>query len=1201
MEKSPFVHLHVHSHYSLLEALPKTKALIKAMKERNMDTFALTDNGVMYGVIDFYQKMKDEEMKLIVGSDVYLAVNGRFQKRGKMDAKPSRLVLLAENMVGYNSLVRLSSQSFIEGFYYKPRLDKELLKEFCLGKEHGLIALSGGRFGDIDQALTNDNIDEAKRLIVEYVEIFGQNNFFLELVDRPEIPEQEANNAKLAELGKEMGVPIVATKNVFYLKPQDTEAWKILQCVKDGRTLEEFDRVQTYDYDASLVDAEYMINRFKDLPEAIENTRKIADRCDVHFDLGKWNFPHFEVPDGLTHLEYLRKRAFAELPNKVEAVTEEMVKRIDYELSVIEMKGFAPYFLIVSDYIEWARAHGIMTTTRGSAAGSLVSFSIGISTVDPIKYKLPFERFLNPERPSAPDVDGDFADNRRDEMLAYVTEKYGKDKVAQICTFGTMLARGSIRDVGRALGHEYSFVDGISKMVPMGSQGFPMTLKRALEEDADLKKRYDTEPNVRRLINLAQQIEGCARHVSVHAAGVVFSPTPLTDFTPLQIETKEGKIITQYEMHAVEAAGLLKMDFLGIRNLSILGDAVRIIRKTKGVDIKTDKIPVDDAKTFDLLARGFTMGTFQLNGDGMTKYLMELKPSRIQDIMVMVALYRPGPIESIPEYIARKYDSSLIKYMDPRLEEILDQSYGVIVYQDDVMLISIKLAGYTWLEADKLRKAMGKKIPEEMAKQKEKLLEGFVKHGLSKRNSDELWKLIEPFAAYGFNKAHASSYGMVAYQTAYLKANYPAEYMSALMTAESADLETISDAVKECQRMGIAVLPPDINESLSTFTYINDNTIRFGLVVIKNLGQEAVDAIVAEREANGLFKDLADFASRVHHRAFNKKAIEALTKVGALDCFGERKSLLENMEQILHFNKESKEKQAQNQSSLFDLSPALATEKLKLRPTSPAEKIELLAWEKELLGLYISAHPYDDICSFVGQYLVPLNQLQGQAENSFIKCGGLITSLKTIVTKKGDNMAFVGLDDKNGKAEVIVFPTVYTQFGKFLAEDKIVLVSGKVSRREGEEAKLLANSFIIADLKRAPDIAAMLKDNLWVPDTENYSQQAAVQAKQVTTRPGMQFGQLIQPTQPIQSPSTPSSPSAPSTQALEVTLVGKPSSDLISQLRELFTSSPGQKKVRFIIDSGGAKRIIETDYAVNPTQEFLSEVRGLVGGQNVKV
>jgi len=540
--------------------------------------------------------------------------------------------------------------------------------------------------------------------------------------------------------------------------------------------------------------------------------------------------------------------------------------------------------------------------------------------------------------------------------------------------------------------------------------------------------------------------------------------------------------------------------------------------------------------------------------------------------MAMVALYRPGPIESIPEYIIRKHDNSLIKFLDPRLEEILDQSYGVIVYQDDVMLISIKLAGYSWLEADKLRKAMGKKIPEEMAKQKEKLLEGFVKHGLVKKKADELWKLIEPFASYGFNKAHAASYGMVAYQTAYLKANYPAEYMSALMTAESADLETIADAVRECNRMGIAVLPPDINESLPVFTYRDDKTIRFGLVVIKNLGEEVVKMIVAEREANGLFKDLADFVERVHHRAFNKKSLEALIKAGAMDSFGERRCLLENVEQILLFNKQAKEKQAQNQTSFFDLSPALATERLKLRVTPPAEKTELLSWEKELLGLYLSSHPYDDAVKVVGKFLLPLKQLPEQAENSFVKCGGLITSVKTIVTKKGENMAFVGLDDKEVKAELIVFPSVFGQFEKFLLEDKLIIVSAKVSRREGEDTKLLANSLLVIDKNNLLDVANMLQDNLWVPG-----------------------GQSVNYSPP------PSFSSPVKSSALEVVLVGKPAPELIAGLREMFTNCPGTKKVRFIVDSGSARRVVETDYAINPTPEFLAEIRALVGTQNVKM
>ncbi|MDA1038543.1 MAG: DNA polymerase III subunit alpha, partial [bacterium] len=1000
-----FVHLHVHSHYSLLEALPKVGEIVKTCEKMRMDTIALTDNGNMYGAIEFYQKMTDAGLKPIFGLDAYMAQHGRLQKRARIDSKSWRLVLLAENKTGYLNLIKLSSQSFIDGFYYKPRIDDELLAEH----KEGLICLSGGFNSEIATALRNGSDIELVKLIAQrYKDMFGPGNYFLELVDRPELAEQQTVNNQLIQIGRDLDIPLVVTKDSYYLNRDDQEPTKVLSCIQGGRTLDEVERVAQNEYDASLVDPEAIETRFEDVPDAIENTRKIADRCNVELELDIWNFPKFEIPDGKTALEYLRERTYAELPPKMGGtLTQEAIDRIEYELEIIEMKGFCVYFLIVSDFIQFARRSGIVTTTR--AAGSLVSFAVGISTIDPLHYKLPFERFLNPERPSAPDVDADFADNRRDEVLEYVTEKYGADKVAQICTFGKMLARGSVRDVGRALGFSYDFVDGIAKLVPMGSQGFPMSLDRALEETPDLKRRYDTEPDVRRVIDTARRIEGCARHVSIHAAGTVISPTALTDFTPLQRDNRAGKIITQYEMKSVEAAGLVKMDFLGIRNLSILGDAIQIVKRTKGVDIVLEEIPVNDQKTFELLARGETIGVFQLSGDGMTKYLMELKPSRIEDIMAMVALYRPGPIESIPEYIKRKYNSKLVSYLDPRMETILDKSYGVIVYQDDVMLISIHLAGYTWLEADKLRKAMGKKIPEEMAKQKIKLLEGFIEHGLSKKKAQELWHLIEPFAAYGFNKAHAASYGMVAYQTAYMKANYPAEYMTALMTAESGDLEKIASAVNECRRMGIEVLGPDVNESLPDFTYIDDNTIRFGLVVIKNMGEEVVHSIIDERKRGGVFIDLADFAYRVSHRAFNKKSLEAMAKVGALESFGERKEILQNIDQVLSYNKKSQHAKAAQQGSLFDLSPDLVQEKLRLIPTEEATKSEVLRWEKELLGLYLSSHPWAEVAPRFEKHLTAVRNVPEARVESFVRVGGVMDSISEITTKKGDQMAFANL------------------------------------------------------------------------------------------------------------------------------------------------------------------------------------------------
>ena len=795
-----FVHLHNHTHYSLLQALPKIPELVGRAKAQGATAVAMTDNGVLYGAIEFYKACKKNDMNPIIGMDAYIAPNGMSLKRPKIDNKPWRLTLLAENNTGYHNLVTLSSLGFTEGFYYKPRIDMETLAKH----KEGLIVLSGGRFGHIASLLASNKKEQARTLALELQALFGKDNFFLELVDRPEIPEQRSINAQLIEIGVDTEIPVVATKDSYYLDPEDREAWTVMKCVAQGRTLAELGASAGDEYDASMVDPKKMIQRFADTPEAITNTALIAGRCHLDFELGVWNFPNIEVPEGETFLSELEKRARTTAKERFgDPLPDHINERIAYELGIIKDKGFPSYFLIVSDFISWAKQQGIMTTTRGSAAGSLVGYLVDISNVDPIHYQLPFERFLNPGRPSAPDVDADFADNRRDEVLAYVTEKYGQDKVAQICTFGTMLARGSVRDVGRALGYSYRFCDQVAKLIPMGKQGMPMTLKRALDESKELSDLYKTNTQVSRLINLAQKIEGCARHTSIHAAGTVISPTPLTDFTPLQVESREGKVITQYDMHAVEDAGLLKMDFLGIRNLSILGDAIRIVGKTKGDDIDIFNIPVDDKKTFELLAAGHTMGVFQLGSSGMTRYLMELRPTRVEDIMAMVALYRPGPMEFIPEYIRRAHDNSLVDYPHEELKEILEKSLGLLIYQDDVMLTAIKLAGYSWLEADKFRKAMGKKIPELMNEQKKKFKDGCVEHGISKTLVDDLWNRIEPFAMYAFNKAHACSYGMVAYQTAYMKANYPAEYMAALMTNESHDLDKIALAVRESERLGI--------------------------------------------------------------------------------------------------------------------------------------------------------------------------------------------------------------------------------------------------------------------------------------------------------------------------------------------------------------------------------------------------------------
>lgn len=1168
---SKFVHLHTHSHYSLLQALPKIDDLVAHVKAQGAEALALTDHGNLYGAIEFYTACQRAGIKPILGCEMAMAPNGRAQKRARVDKATHALVLLAETNEGWRHLVELSSIGFLEGFYYVPRIDKQILR----AKVKGLIGLSGGYKGEINQLLKFENDAGAREVIREYVSIFGEGNFFLELVDRPEIAEQTTMNAKLIELGRELGVPLVATKNTSYLYKDQVQAWKILNCIKGGKTLEHFERMEEFEYDASVVAPQVMEERFADVPEALTNTRAIADRCAVELTLGEWNFPRFEIPQGKTFREVLTERTFSELPPKVglETLTQEMVDRLNYELDIIDQKGFCPYFLIVSDFIEWARRNGIVTTTRGSAAGSLVGYAVGISGINPLIYKLPFERFLNPERPSAPDIDADFADNRRDEVLAYVSQKYGEQNVAQICTFGKMLARGSIRDVGRALGHPYGFVDEIAKLVPMGSQGFPMTLERALEEARDLKALYDRDGDVRQVIDLAKQIEGCARHVSIHAAGTVIAPTALTEFTPLQIDTRVGKVITQFEMHAVESAGLIKMDFLGIRNLSILGDAVKIVKKTRDIDINIEAIPVDDAQTFALLAKGHTMGVFQLSGDGMTKYLMDLKPSRVEDIMAMVALYRPGPIESIPEYIRRKHDPSLVTFMDARMKEILDQSYGVIVYQDDVMLIAIKLAGYSWLEADKLRKAMGKKIPEEMAQQKIKLLDGFVKHGMTEKKARLIWKLIEPFAAYGFNKAHAASYGMIAYYTAYMKAKFPAQYMAALMTAESGDLEKIAEAVAESERLGIAVLAPDINESLKNFTYISDTQIRFGLLVIKNLGEEVIEAIIAERKQGGLFKDLTDFAGRVSHRAFNKKSLESLIKVGALDRFGERAALLANMDRILLYNKQAQREREQNQQSLFSMAPQTQAAKISLRSAQPASMTDLLVWEKELLGLYVSGHPYQEAHEKLHPYLSRLDGLGAIADKTFIKCGGLLSGVKQIVTKKGDDMAFVTLEDRTGSAEVVVFPKTFATYKAFLEEGRIVLLSARVSERGGEKS-LMANSFIVIQ-EDVDELAEMLAAGMWVESSPNARHETDDDAETADKSSGGS--------------------------RLAIVLSGRPDAEVIASLRALFSAHQGTEPVYFLVESAGRLREVRTDYAVLKSPELLEAIAELVGRQNLVV
>lgn len=1058
---SRFIHLHTHSHYSLLNALPKVDELIAEAKKYNMPAVALTDAGNLYGAIEFYKTCKKKEIKPILGVDFYVAVRTRKDMQGGIDNRRTRLVLLAKNYDGYKNLIDLVTDSYFEGFYYKPRIDKELIEKY----NQNLVCIAPSFSSDISQAMKARNIDKAKELIEFYKKVYGADNFYIEITRHPEIEGHEGLMQQLIKLARETNTQIVAGHDVYYLHPEDRTARDTLMLVNTSGDMSD-KGADNEDEDFSFISPEKAEELFRDIPDALDNTVKIANMCNLEITLGKWYFPDFKVTSGLSHDEELRRLAYEGIEKRGMKPTEEVTKRLDYELEVIKNKGYAQYFLVVSDLLHYAHNHGILTNIRGSVAGSLTTYLTKITNVDPLSYKLPFERFLNPERPSAPDIDMDFADNRRDEVIDYARKKYGHDKVAQIGTFGTMMAKGAVRDVARAMGFPYDVADRISKLIPMGAQGFPMTIDRALNEVSELKEAYDKEEDTRRIIDMAKKIEGCARHISVHAAGVVISPDPLTEHVPLQYDTKgkeDGtkKIITQYDMHAVgeDGVGLLKFDFLGIKNLSILADAVERVKKIENIDIDIENIPLDDKKTFEMLARGETIGLFQLNGTGMTRFLVELKPTVIHDINAMVALYRPGPLESIPQYIERKHDPSKIEYLDPRMKDILDMSYGVITYQDDVMMIAIKLGGYSWLEADKLRKAMGKKIPKEMEEQKGKLLAGLEKNGMAKRKTNELWKLIEPFAAYGFNKAHAASYGRVAYQTSYMKANYPAIYMSAVLTADAGDVEKIAEIIGECKRMQIPILPPDINESFSQFTVVKGekDTIRFGLVTIKNFGQGIATSIIDERKKGGKFKSLSDFLDRVKDRNLNKKSLEALIKSGAMDSLNiDRGVLLGNIETLLSYNKE-KEKQPDNQDSLFGLmSDHSSIPSLKLAEVPSATMQEKLAWEKELLGLYISGHPLDkfrDVISKRDMDIKKAKETLKDGEEVTLAC--IIEEIKPINTKKGDLMAFIKVADFSGSLETVVFPRTLVEFKSAFVPDKCLAIKGKMSERNGQKSMII--------------------------------------------------------------------------------------------------------------------------------------------------
>ena len=1112
--KPDFVHLHVHSHFSLLDGAGKIDDLLARAKELGMNSLALTDHGSMFGIIQFYEKASKHGIKPILGVEAYVAPRGNEQKDPKVDSKAFHLILLAENYTGYLNLIKIVSNSHLSGFYYKPRTDKEFLKKHS----EGVIALSACLNGEIPRKV-HQNYELGKKTLAEYVDIFGKDNFFLELQNHPNSEDQKEINELLIKLSEESGVGLVCTNDIHYILPEDAEAQDVLVCVATGKTVNDTNRMNYLDFDLSMSTPEQMYEAFKEHPEALENTVKIAERCNVTIPMGENILPKYPLPEGMTDREYLKKlcsegikhrynfdytprndrpeKTVLESPlnNFEESIEERASKRLEYELSVIETVGYESYFLIVQDFINWSRDHKVMVGPgRGSAAGSLVCFLIGITDVDPLEHSLIFERFLNPERISMPDIDTDIEDTRRDEVIQYTRERYGSDHVAQIITFGTMAARNAIRDVGRALGVPYNECDYIAKLIPSGPGG--MNLKEALENLPEVKAVYTGNEQHKKLLDIAIKLEGVARHTSVHAARVVITRDPLTEYVPLQRAVKdENTIVTQYEGKEVEHIGLLKMDFLGLSNLGILQQAIRVIRKTRGVEIDLRTLQVKDEETYKLLARAESTGVFQLESSGMKRYLKELKPTQFEDIVSMVALYRPGPMDSIPDFIESKHGRKKITYLHPILEPILKNTYGVIVTQDQVLEIARKFSGFTYGEADVLRKAVGKKIKSLLDEQKDKFIKGAITSSkVSKDMAQKVWDFIEPFARYGFNRAHAVCYAFIAYQTAYLKAHYPVEFMASLLTSDINNLDRVGIEIAECKDMGIEVLPPDINESFVEFGAILyqdktdrkfDSYIRFGLGAIKNVGIAPTTAIVEERKNNGPYKNFDDFLVR-NCVALNKKVIENLAMAGALDTLCERQCILYNMEVILNFITNINKHNNSNQFNLFG-DKAEDNFSLTLLDCKPSDKKTNLMWERTLLGIYVSDHPINHYLKYLPEERTAISELSKYDNDTDVKVAGIVMSIHKILTKKNENMAFVMIEDDTNMVEVILFPKVWKLKEKVVEPGNAVIIEGKISRKDARKSKTETADSENAESENVAEEIKILVNNCTLIDESNRS------------------------------------------------------------------------------------------------------------------
>ena len=1070
-----YVNLHSHSHYSLLDGFGSPKAIVQRAKELGYPAASLTDHGVTYGLVEFYQAAKASGIKPLLGCELYVARRTRFDKEAKIDVKPYHLTILAKNNVGYRNLLSLVSKAQLEGFYYKPRVDYGLLKSHS----EGLIALSGCQASHLSQSILSENDEEIQKVIDTHLDIFGKENYFLEVQDHPLLENQEIINKKVFELSKEHGLDVVATNDTHYPRPEDSEVHDIMLCIQTGSIVSDADRMK-YTGDFSMQSIEDVQKAFPDNPEVISNTLKIADMCNVELTFGENLIPQFDTPNCKDADVYLRELCEDGLSVRFDGKkpAKEYMERLDYELKMVHEMGFDTYFLIVWDFVKFAKDNNIVVGPgRGSAAGSIIAWTLGITELDPIHYGLFFERFLNPERVSMPDIDIDFADNRRDEVLDYVVNKYGRDKVAQIVTFGTMAPRAAVRDVGRALGYPYAEVDALAKIIPPPVLGQQVPLVKSIKKDPELSNEYKKNSRAKVLLDYAKKIEGTVRHVGTHACAVVISEQPLTDYTALQYGASgDGEIVTQFSAKPLESLGLLKMDFLGLRNLTVIDHTIKILKRTQPkVEVDMSSLPLDNEKTFELLKRADTTGVFQLESGGMRRYLKQLKPNKFEDIVAMGALYRPGPMEWIPTYIEGKHNPEKVKYLDDSFKEILESTYGVAVYQEQILQLARDFAGFSLGEADILRKAVGKKIASLLEEQREKFISGAVKNGHDRKFAAEVFeKVIEPFAGYGFNKAHAACYGMIAYQTAYLKAHFPVEFMTALLCSDSGNMDRVVLEIKECTEMGVEVLPPSINESFADFTVVDEKSIRFGLMAIKGVGEGPVKEIISVRNDGGQFKSLEDFAARVPSKLVNKKLVQALAASGAFDEFDDRNQIFENYEEISKFAKNAQAAAQGDQSSIFGLMDEEADHGgLVLQDVPESTSMQRLKWEKAFLGLYVSGHPMKGLKRYISRKASLISSFSKNKLGKIVKCVGIVTDFRRIMTKAGGYMVTFVLEDPTARVSVIMFPKTYAKYGTMVAEDQLISLSGRFDNRRGpyqiicDAVKNLSFDILIENAKEA--------------------------------------------------------------------------------------------------------------------------------------